>query len=1107
VGRIGRIEEKDPVGLETLPREYAQFKHLFQPKASEKMPLRRTFDHAIDLKEGSKPPWGPVYPMLQYQLNTLKTYLDEMLAQGTITHSQSPAGAPILFVPKPDCRLRLCVDYRQLNKLTILNKYPLPLMSELRDRVAGATIFTKLDLKDGYHLIRIKKGDEWKTVFRTRYGQYAYKVMPFGLVNAPTTFQRMMNKILREFLDQGVVVYLDDIVIYSKTHAGHVTMVKKVLSRLMEHQLAVSIKKSEFHVKAVEFLGYIVATDGVTMSMRKVDSIRKWKAPRSVKEVQTFLGFAYFYRRFIENFSKICKSIRETLKGDKQKFSWGQEQNIAFEKLKWWFTTAPVLAYFYPERETVIETDASDFALGAILSQFQDKRLHPVAFHSPKLNSAELNYEIYDKELLAILEAFMEWKHYLYGADKPIMVYTDHQNLQHFLMTKKWNPRQIRWAQLLASFNFKIVYRPGSRSGKPDALSRPPEYRPEEGAEHTEQSILKPEHFSLSLVQDKPVQEKLTRRILVQQAAAIQVMKMAAKAKLPSRGSRFSAGHDLYALEDVLTPASGQRLIGTGIAIGIPQGTYARIAPRSGLAYKESIGIGGGVIDADYTGEVKVIMMNHGKKSYKVQEGDRIAQMIIEKIDMLGTMEVDNVQITDRVNKGFGSIDLSPKQTIAVEQVQPIMCQLYADSRENRLFSENDIGRNPWLLQEGVMVSSAMISKALLQEYELELLEEVREASRNDLEWLSREATLNDLITCGKKLPTNWQYKDWFPYFKNRLYILANDALKTKIAKGCHDSKVAGHFGMEKKIEIIMRDLYWKGLTEWINNYVQSCNECQYNKSPQHERWGLLQPLETPYAAWNSISTNFITQLPESQGYTQIMVVVDHFTKMAHFIGLPTNATAKDVANVFLREVSKLYGLPTEIISDMDAKFSGDFWESLCKLLGIKRKMSTAYHPQTDDQTERTNQVLEGYLRNFVTYDQDDWYQLLPLAKFAYNNSTTNAHGMSPFFANYGYHPQTKWMRERQAQNPGAELYSHLMKAIHKQAVEALNYTREAMKRYYDQKALQQPDYKEGYLVMLNGKNICTKRPSKKSSPKLYGPFKIIVAKGQHAFKLEISPT
>ena len=277
---------------------------------------------------------------------------------------------------------------------------------------------------------------------------------------------------------------------------------------------------------------------------------------------------------------------------------------------------------------------------------------------------------------------------------------------------------------------------------------------------------------------------------------------------------------------------------------------------------------------------------------------------------------------------------------------------------------------------------------------------------------MSREATLKDLIARGKELPTNWQYKDGFPYIKNWLYIPRNDELKTKIAKECHDLKVAGHFGMEKMIEIITRDFYWKGLTEWINDYVRSCDECQHNKSPRHARWGLLQPLQTPHTALNSISTDFITQLAESQGYPQIMVVVDRFTKMANFIDLLTNAMAKDVANLFLREVWKLHSVPTEIISDMDAKFSGEFWESLCKLLGIKRKMSTVNHPQTDGQMERTNQVLEGYLRNFVNYDQDDLYQLLPLAEFAYNNSVTNAHGMSPFFANYGYHLQTEWIRE-----------------------------------------------------------------------------------------------
>jgi len=314
-------------------------------------------------------------------------------------------------------------------------------------------------------------------------------------------------------------------------------------------------------------------------------------------------------------------------------------------------------------------------------------------------------------------------------------------------------------------------------------------------------------------------------------------------------------------------------------------------------------------------------------------------------------------------------------------------------------------------------------------------------------------------------MPDEWIEKDGLLYYKNCLYIPENEALHTEIAQGCRDSIVAGHFGQEKTIEIVTRDFYWKGLAEWIRDYVRSCDECQHSKSPQYAKYGLLQPLEVPYAAWSSISTDFFTQLPESEGKTQIMVVVDRFTKMAYFIGLHENATAKDVADTFLREVWNLHGLPTEIISDMVGKFSGKFWESLCKMLGVKRRMSTAYHPQTDGQTERTNQRLEGYLRTFVNYDQDDWYQLLLLAEHLYNNSATNAHKMIPFFANYGFHPQTEWMKEREAHNPGATMYAHGMQDIHQQAKQTLETTRESMKKYYDRKATEQPSIEVGDLV------------------------------------------
>jgi len=325
---------------------------------------RRTFDHAINLKEGAKPPSGPIYPMSAHQLNELDKYLKKMMVGGKITDCKSPSGALIHFLPKPDGSLRLCIDYRNHNKLSILNKYALPLMYELRDRVAGAKVFTKLNLKDGYDLIRMRKGDEDKTAFRTGYGQYDYKVMPFVLVNAPATFKTMMNKIPREFFDHGVVVYSDDILIYSENINDHIKLVRKVLDRVEQHDLAGSFKKSVFHQDEVEFLGYIVKTSGVTSRDRKVKSVQNCAHPRSVKEVQIFIEFANFYQPFIKDFSKVRKPITETLKGNPKDFHWGSEQEKAFEELKKRFTTAPILSHFYPGRRTVVETDPSSFALG-----------------------------------------------------------------------------------------------------------------------------------------------------------------------------------------------------------------------------------------------------------------------------------------------------------------------------------------------------------------------------------------------------------------------------------------------------------------------------------------------------------------------------------------------------------------------------------------------------------------------------------------------------------------------------------------------------------------------------------------------------------------------
>jgi hypothetical protein len=317
-----------------IPTEYHEYLSVFNRDAADALPPHRSFDHAIDLKEGEEPPWGPIYALSPTELKALKEYLEEMLRTGKIRPSKSPAGAPILFVPKSQGRgLRLCVDYRGLNKVTVLNRYPLPLMNELRDRVQGAKVFSKIDLKSGYNLIRIKKGDEWKTAFRTRYGHYEYLVMPFGMANAPATFQNMMNEIFKDLVDQGVVVYIDDILIYSETMEKQRELVSEVLRRLQDWNLAAAIDKCVFHVDTVEFLGYVISAKGVAMSKDKVDSLLSWKRPESQKDVQSFLGFANFYRRFIEGFSKVCKPLTDltNLESKGKKFAWNEQAQQAFE--------------------------------------------------------------------------------------------------------------------------------------------------------------------------------------------------------------------------------------------------------------------------------------------------------------------------------------------------------------------------------------------------------------------------------------------------------------------------------------------------------------------------------------------------------------------------------------------------------------------------------------------------------------------------------------------------------------------------------------------------------------------------------------------------------
>lgn len=874
-----------------VPPAYHDFADVFAQGEADILPPHRPYDHSIDLEPDTNPPYGPIYSLSETELHALRDYLDDNLRKGFIRPSNSPAGAPILFAKKKDGSLRLCVDYRGLNRITRKNRYPLPLINDLLDRLKEAKIFTKLDLRAGYNNVRIASGHEWKTAFRTRYGSFEYMVMPFGMTNSPATFQHFMNDIFRDMADDFVVIYLDDILIFSLDPAKHEEHVRLVLDRLRQHNLHVKPEKCQFHTDTTEYLGFIVSPDGVAMDPAKTSVIRDWPTPRNLKEVQSFLGFANFYRRFIDSYSKIVKPLTNLTQKDVN-FIWSNSCESAFQQLKLAFQNAPVLAHFDPSHQIIVETDASDFAIGSILSQLKptDNDIHPIAFHSRTMTPAERNYDIHDKELLAIVDSFQHWRHYLEGARHRIEVFSDHENLQHFLEKRHLNRRQARWSEFLGPFDFHIHHRAGRLSQKVDVFTRRRDVYPR-GQEHP--------------------------------------------------------NHQSHTLQSLLQPKH-----------------------------------------------------------------------------LLANLLLDSTVIHDQINQGLTA------DQVAQQQLNHLTSG--ADRIDQSRFTTNDQGQ---------------------------LL------------------------------------------YNDRLYVPDSNDTRLLIVQSHHDHALAGHPGIKKTIQMVKRRFDWPGLDKFVTDFVKSCPQCRRAKAIRHKPFGPLRFLPIPDRPWSSLSMDFIEGLPPSATYDSILVVVDRLTKMALFIPTHKTLTSPQLARLFIQHVFSKHGVPTDIVSDRGRHFISRFWADLCASLKIKSNLSTAYHPETDGQTERVNQILEQYLRLYTNYQQDDWVDLLPLAEFAYNNTPHSATSVSPFFANKGFHPNLS-IDLTHLSSPSARQVAQNLSDLTTYLQEQLTTTIDQYRTHTADRRLPIPDFKVGDLVWLDARNIKTRRPMKKLDHKRLGPFPITEIVSTHARRL-----
>jgi hypothetical protein len=903
----------------SIPKEYQDLAEVFSEVESSALPPHRGhLDHHIPLEEGSKPVFGPLYNLSETELKALKEYIDRNLRRGWIRSSTSPFGAPILFTKKSDGSLRLCVDYRALNRMTIKNRYPLPLISELLDRIKGKKYFTKLDLRDAFHQLRVAMGDEWKTAFRTRYGHFEYTVMPFGLTGAPGTFQAYVNDALREFLDEFCVVYLDDILIFSETLEEHIQHVRKVLLRLKECGLFVKLPKCEFHVQKLSFLGFIISPDGISMDPQRISTIVEWPVPESVYDVQVFLGFANFYRRFIDGYSRVVLPITQLLRKN-QKFVWSSKAQDAFDRLKSLFTSAPVLRHFDPELPISLYTDSSGFALSGIISQLYEGRWYPVAYWSRKCIPAECNYDIHDREMLAIVESMKHWRHYLEGSKHTVQVFSDHKNLETFMTTKVLNRRQARWAENLAGYDFVLVHTPGSKNPA-DGPSRRPDYA--------------------------------------------QDVDLPTGALIPEKALRLLPPH---------------------------------LVPKHADASTES-----------------------------------------------------------------------PRPDGALDSSLPVLLTNIVGVHANSVPSQD--------LRERII--AALESDVVAQQH------------RQD-----------------PKFPWSWQ--DGLLLRHNLVYVPHDDAVRVALVSQHHDAPLAGHYGVTKTLELLSRNYYFPGMSTYVRNYVTTCDLCSRAKVPRHRKHGQLAPLPVPKSPWKDISCDFVVDLPLSNGYDSLLVFVDRFTKMCHLVPCTKTATAPDFAKMFLDNVIRLHGIPDSLVSDRGSIFTSKFWKCLSSLMGVEPKTSTSFHPQTDGQTERMNQTIEQYLRIFCNHQQDNWHDLLSLAEFSYNNVYQETIRCSPFYANYGYHPEfhvTLKPPSSLTSVPAAKDLAARLQSLHEQLVENIKSAQAQQAKYYDAK--HKPiEFQPGDKVWLLTPNIKTDRPSKKLDWKRLGPFPIAKRIGSQAYRLQLPPS
>jgi len=1148
---VNKAESIERARCEELRRElFESFAAVFPdklPPVTADSPAPAGVVHKIQLKEGAQPYSRPLRRMSTQELDELKKQLQEYLDSGRIRPSESPWGTNVIFARKKDGSLRFCVDYRGLNDATVRNSYPLPLTEDLFDRLQGARYFSKIDLRTGFYQILLAEADREKTAFRTRYGHFEWTVLPMGLTNAPATFQHMMNHTFRDMLDRCILVFLDDLVIYSSTLEQHVLDVRAALTRLQQNHLYAKKSKCELFMHEIEFLGHHVGREGLRVMADKVKSVQDWPTPRNASEVRSFLGLAGYYRRFIQGFSRIAVPLHDlTHTADGKSYEWLPLHQQAFDELKQALRGAPVLALPDPDRQYIVNTDASDFATGAVLQQDFGRGLQPIAYSSHKLTDAERRYPTHDREMLAIINMLGEWRTYLQGRQPfVIRIRTDHNSLQYFMTQQSLSARQSRWLDKLSDFDFKIEYIRGPANIVADALSRRSDYVPPVPAgslaaltlasleSKGSATLTKAELLALPLFAG-PCPETLcaaaratgARRrpaALTNEQREAQI-KEATESHDPAPDRPAPDKHGVIRMPSQQCTAFTKR--GTACKRRTLRGHHCRdhmrLLQRLAIA-PSTLGkeAGDGLFLAKYKGAKplrngeKIVMYSGDWVPLQPGSDEGGGPYFLEITQRLG---VDAA----RTNTALGRWANAPRggRDARGRRLRP-NARLLVDRRHkqgqlkaSRTIQPGDeifvsYGRDYWRVHGQALVAS--IASALRPE-STDLLGQMRAAALVDPAYQA-VLTSDDLGSLVQR--------EGLLYDGDRVIVPNDSGLRTRLLCEAHDAGTAGHSGIASTKDRLATRVHWAGLASDVHDYVASCDSCQRNKVEQRRTAGLLRPPPVPDEPGYAINIDFVFGLPQTaRGHTGYLSMT---CRLSNWLepGLCTdNITAEGAAQLVFDRWVRTFGLPARIVSDRDPRFTGRFWRELWRLLDTKLDMSTGGHPQTDGKAENRQRTANTMLRHYVDFEQTDWDMKLLRAAHAINHTKSASSGLTPFevmFRRYPRLPLDAALAEPQSGQPEASTLPRVTNFLDRHryiwtmAKQNMLKAQSDQKRHAD-KHRREEQFAAGDEVLLSTRdlvlaaNTSQQHRAAKLMGRFIGPLKVTRVINPNAYELELPP-